>query len=258
MSAISMKELLESGVHFGHQKGAWNPKMKEYIFTQRNGIHIINLEKTLKYAQKAYDYMLEQSKQGKKILFVGTKKQAQESIKKEAERAGVYYISHKWLGGMLTNFKTLRSRVERLKEIERQESMGEFELLPKKEVSELLVEKTKLSNRFSGVKEMTSLPDVLFVIDPKNEKTAVKEAKKLNIPVVALTDTNCDPDMVDVIIPGNDDAIRAVNLMASKMANAIIEGREGKEGKDDKVSDKEENTDEENSEDNKKEDSEEK
>ncbi|MDD4210927.1 MAG: 30S ribosomal protein S2 [Clostridia bacterium] len=227
MSVITMKQLLEAGVHFGHQTRKWNPKMKEYIFTSRNDIHIINLEKTAVMVEKAYAFMLEQAKQGKTVLFVGTKKQAQDAIKEEATRCGMYYINSRWLGGTLTNFKTIRSRVDRLNQIDKMEAVGEFELLPKKEVIKINLERAKLEKNLGGIREMTRLPGVLFVIDPKKEHIALKEARNLNIPIVGLVDTNCDPTEVDVIIPGNDDAIRAVKLISEVMANAIIEAKEG-------------------------------
>lgn len=229
MSVISMKQLLEAGVHFGHQTRKWNPKMKEYIFTSRNNVHIINLEKSIKLVEAAYQFVLEQAKEGKSFLFVGTKKQAQEAIKEEAERCGMYYINSRWLGGTLTNFKTIRSRVERLNKLDKMEAVGEFELLPKKEVVKLNLERAKLQKNLGGVREMTKLPDVLIVIDPKKEHIAIKEARNLNIPVVGLVDTNCDPRDVDVIIPGNDDAIRAIKLITGTMANAIIAANEGEE-----------------------------
>ena len=227
MSVISMKQLLEAGVHFGHQTRKWNPKMKEYIFTARNDIHIINLEKTAVLVEKAYAFMLAEAKQGKTVLFVGTKKQAQDAIKEEATRCGMFYINSRWLGGTLTNFKTIRSRVDRMSKIEKMEAVGEFELLPKKEVTKLKLEHAKLEKNLGGIREMTKLPDVLFVVDPKKEHIALKEAKNLNIPIIGLVDTNCDPTEVDVVIPGNDDAIRAVKLIEEVMANAIIEAKEG-------------------------------
>ena len=227
MSVISMKQLLEAGVHFGHQTRKWNPKMSKYIFNARNDIHIINLEDTVVLIDKAYDYMKEMASQGKTILFVGTKKQAQKAIEDEAKRCGMYYINSRWLGGTLTNFKTIRSRIERLNKLNNMEKVGEFNLLPKKEVIKLKAERDKLEKNLGGIKEMTKLPDVLFVVDTKKEHIAVKEAKTLNIPVVALLDTNCDPEPIDYVIPGNDDAIRAVSLIAGAMANAVIEAKEG-------------------------------
>ena len=227
MSVISMKQLLEAGVHFGHQTRKWNPKMSKYIFNSRNDIHIINLEDTVVLIDKAYDYIKEMASQGKTILFVGTKKQAQKAIEDEAKRCGMYYINSRWLGGTLTNFKTIRSRIERLNKLNNMEKVGEFNLLPKKEVIKLKAERDKLEKNLGGIKEMTKLPDVLFVVDTKKEHIAVQEAKSLNIPVVALLDTNCDPEPIDYVIPGNDDAIRAVSLIAGAMANAVIEAKEG-------------------------------
>lgn len=227
MSVISMKQLLEAGVHFGHQTRKWNPKMAEYIFTARNDIHIINLEKTAEMVEKAYAFMLNKAKEGATVLFVGTKKQAQDAVKEEALRSGMYFINSRWLGGTLTNFKTIRSRVERLNKIDKMEAVGEFELLTKKEAQKLKLEREKLERNLGGIREMTKLPNVMFVVDPKKEHIAIKEAKSLNIPIIGLVDTNCDPTEVDVVIPGNDDAIRAVKLIAEVMANAIIEAREG-------------------------------
>ena len=227
MSVISMKQLLEAGVHFGHQTRKWNPKMSKYIFNSRNDIHIINLEDTVVLIDKAYDFIKEMASQGKTILFVGTKKQAQKAIEDEAKRCGMYYINSRWLGGTLTNFKTIRSRIERLNKLNNMEKVGEFNLLPKKEVIKLKAERDKLEKNLGGIKDMTKLPDVLFVVDTKKEHIAVKEAKTLNIPVVALLDTNCDPEPIDYVIPGNDDAIRAVSLIAGAMANAVIEAKEG-------------------------------
>ena len=227
MSVISMKQLLEAGVHFGHQTRKWNPKMSKYIFNSRNDIHIINLEDTVVLVDKAYDYIKEMASQGKTILFVGTKKQAQKAIEDEAKRCGMYYINSRWLGGTLTNFKTIRSRIERLNKINNMEKVGEFNLLPKKEVIKLKAERDKLEKNLGGIKEMTKLPDVLFIVDTKKEHIAVEEAKTLNIPIVALLDTNCDPEPIDYVIPGNDDAIRAVSLIAGAMANAVIEAKEG-------------------------------
>ena len=227
MSVISMKQLLEAGVHFGHQTRKWNPKMSKYIFNSRNDIHIINLEDTVVLIDKAYDYIKEMASQGKTILFVGTKKQAQKAIEDEAKRCGMFYINSRWLGGTLTNFKTIRSRIERLNKLNTMEKVGEFNLLPKKEVIKLKAERDKLEKNLGGIKEMTKLPDVLFVVDTKKEHIAVTEAKTLGIPVVALLDTNCDPEPIDYVIPGNDDAIRAVSLIAGAMANAVIEAKEG-------------------------------
>ena len=227
MSVISIKQLLEAGAQFGHPTRQWNPKMKEYIFVSRNDTHIIDLEKTVVLAEQAYNYVCQTVKQGKTVLFVGTKKQATEAIKEEAERCGMYYINNRWLGGTLTNFKTIRSRVDRMTKLEQMEKTGEFELFPKKEVIALRAEKEKLERNLSGIKEMTSLPGLLFVVDLKKEHIAIKEAKALGIPVVGLVDTNCDPEFVDVVIPGNDDAIRSVKLFTELVANAVIEAKTG-------------------------------
>jgi small subunit ribosomal protein S2 len=227
MSVISMKQLLEAGVHFGHQTRRWNPKMAPYIFTERNGIYIIDLQKTVKKMEEAYDFVKAESVEAKEVLFVGTKKQAQDSVKEEAERCGMHFVNERWLGGMLTNFKTIRTRVGRLTDLEKMEQDGTFDLLPKKEVIKLKHEMEKLEKNLGGIKHMTRVPDVLFVVDPRKEKNAVAEAKILGIPVVGIVDTNCDPEEVDFVIPGNDDAIRAVKLIASKIADAIIEGRQG-------------------------------
>ena len=229
MSVIAMKQLLEAGVHFGHQTRRWNPKMGEYIYTERNGIYIINLQKTVKKIVEAYDFIKEVAANGEDILFVGTKKQAQDSIKEEAERVGMYFVNARWLGGMLTNFKTIKKRIERLNQLRKMEEDGTFDLLPKKEVSKLKLEIEKLDKYLGGIKDMKKLPGAMFVVDPRKEKIAVAEAHKLGIPVVAIVDTNCDPDDVDYVIPGNDDAIRAVKLIASTMANAIIEARQGED-----------------------------
>ncbi len=230
MAVITMKQLLETGVHFGHQTRRWNPKMKKYIFGERNGIHIINLEQTVEIIEKeVYPFVVEQAKQGKTILFVGTKKQAQDAIKEEAERCGQFYVNSRWLGGMLTNFKTIRSRVERLNKLNNMEKMGEFDLLPKKEVIGLKAERDKLQTNLGGIKDMRTLPGVMFIVDPDQEDIAVLEARKLNIPIIAITDTNCDPDLIDYVIPGNDDAIRAVKLIASVIADAVIEANQGEE-----------------------------
>src|SRR5690625_582706 len=229
MSIISMKQLLEAGVHFGHQTRRWNPKMKKYIFTERNGIYIIDLQKTVKKVNVAYNYVRDVAAEGGTVLFVGTKKQAQESVKDEAIRAGMFYVNQRWLGGTLTNFQTIRKRISRLKEIERMEEDGTFELLPKKEVVNLLKEKDRLVKFLGGIKEMNKLPDAIFVIDPRKERIAIAEARKLNIPIVGIVDTNCDPDEIDYVIPANDDAIRAVRLLTSKMADAILEGKQGEE-----------------------------
>ena len=230
MAVITMKQLLETGVHFGHQTRRWNPKMKKYIYGERNGIHIVNLEQTVDIIEnQVYPFIVEQAKQGKTILFVGTKKQAQDAIKEEAERCGQYYINSRWLGGTLTNFKTIRSRVERLNKLNNMEKMGEFDLLPKKEVIGLKAERDKLETNLGGIKEMRNLPGVMFIVDPDQEDIAVMEARKLHIPIVAITDTNCDPDLIDYVIPGNDDAIRAVKLIASVIADAVIEAKQGED-----------------------------
>ena len=229
MSVISMKQLLEAGVHFGHQTRRWNPKMAEYIYTERNGIYIINLQKTVKKIEEAYAFIKELAENGQDILFVGTKKQAQDSIKEEAERVGMYFVNARWLGGMMTNFKTIQQRIDRLNQLKKMEEDGTFDLLPKKEVAKLNLEIEKLDKYLGGIKDMKKLPGALFVVDPRKEKIAVAEAHKLGIPVVAIVDTNCDPDEVDYVIPGNDDAIRAVKLISSTIANAIIEGRQGEQ-----------------------------
>ena len=229
MAVVAMKQLLEAGVHFGHQTRRWNPKMAEYIFTERNGIYIINLQKTVKKIVEAYDFVRSVAESGESILFVGTKKQAQDSIKEEAERVGMYFVNARWLGGMLTNFKTIQKRIERLTQLKKMGEDGTFDLLTKKEATKLKLEIEKLEKYLGGIKDMKKLPGALFVVDPRKEKIAVAEAKKLGIPVVAIVDTNCDPDEVDYVIPGNDDAIRAVKLIASTMANAIIEGRQGED-----------------------------
>ena len=230
MAVVSMKQLLEAGVHFGHQTRRWNPKMAPYIFTERNGIYIIDLQKTVVKLEEAYNFVREISMEGKSVLFVGTKKQAMESVKDEATRAGAYYVNARWLGGMLTNFTTIRRRIARLKQLRTMEEDGTFDLLPKKEVIKLNLEIEKLEKFLGGIKDMTEMPGALFIVDPRKEKIAVSEAKKLGIPIVAIVDTNCDPDDVDYIIPGNDDAIRAVKLISGAMANAIIEGKEGQMG----------------------------
>ena len=227
MAVVAMKQLLEAGVHFGHQTRRWDPKMAEYIFQARNGIHIIDLQKTSKKLDEAYDFIRSQAEEGKTFLFVGTKKQAQDCMKEAAEKSGMYYVNQRWLGGMLTNFETIRARVERLNELETMEQDGTFNVLPKKEVILLKKEMEKLQKNLGGIKEMTEVPGVLFVVDPKKERIAILEARKLNIPVVGLVDTNCNPEDVDYAIPGNDDAFRAVKLIADTMANAIIEGRQG-------------------------------
>ncbi|MBE7067055.1 MAG: 30S ribosomal protein S2 [Ruminococcaceae bacterium] len=227
MAVISMKQLLEAGVHFGHQTRRWNPKMAEYIFTERNGIYIIDLQKTVKKVDEAYYFLADIAKQGGTVLFVGTKKQAKDSIVEEAERCGMYYVNNRWLGGMLTNFKTIEKRIEKYNKLIEMEENGVFDVLPKKEVIKLKGERDKLEKNIGGIKNMTAIPQALFVVDPKVEHNAVLEARKLGIPVVAIVDTNCDPDEVDYVIPGNDDAIRAVKLIVSRMADAVIEGREG-------------------------------
>ena len=232
MAVITMKQLLETGVHFGHQTRRWNPKMKKYIYGERNGIHIVNLEQTVDLIENdVYPFVVNEVKKGKTVLFVGTKKQAQDAIKEEAERCGMYYINSRWLGGTLTNFKTIRSRIERLNKLTNMEKMGEFDLLPKKEVMKLKAEMEKLETNLGGIKEMRSLPGVMFIVDPDQEDIAVMEARKLHIPIVAITDTNCDPDVVDHVIPGNDDAIRAVKLIASVIADAVIEANQGEQVK---------------------------
>jgi len=229
MSVVSMKQLLEAGVHFGHQTRRWNPKMQEYIFMERNGIYIIDLQKTVKKLEEAYFFVRDTAAEGGTILFVGTKKQAQEAVKEEAERVGMYYVNARWLGGMLTNFKTMRQRIDRLNQLNRMSEDGTFDLLPKKEVIKLKLEIEKLEKYLGGVKEMKKLPAALFVVDLRKEKNAIAEAHKLGIPVVAIVDTNCDPDEADYVIPGNDDAIRAIKLIAQSMANAVIEGRQGEQ-----------------------------
>ncbi|AEG16087.1 30S ribosomal protein S2 [Desulfofundulus sp. TPOSR] len=229
MAIISMKQLLEAGVHFGHQTRRWNPKMAPYIFTDRNGIYIIDLQKTVRKIEEAYNFVRNLAAEGGTILFVGTKKQAQESVKEEAERCGMFYVNQRWLGGMLTNFQTIRRRIERLHELERMEDDGTLAVLPKKEVAELIHEKERLQKFLGGIKNMRKLPDALFVIDPRKERIAVAEARKLKIPIVAIVDTNCDPDEIDYVIPGNDDAIRAVRLLTSKIADAVLEGRQGEQ-----------------------------
>ena len=229
MAVVSMKQLLEAGVHFGHQTRRWNPKMAEYIYMERNGIYIIDLAKTVKKLEEAYDFVRTLSENGQSILFVGTKKQAQEAVKEEAERVGMYYVNARWLGGMLTNFKTMRTRIDRLAQLKKMQEDGTFDMLPKKEVMKLLGEMEKLEKYLGGVKEMKKLPGALFVVDPRKEHIAVTEARILNIPIVAIVDTNCDPDEIDYVIPGNDDAIRAVKLIAGKMADAVLEGKQGEQ-----------------------------
>ncbi len=226
---VTMKQLLEAGVHFGHQTRRWNPKMAEYIFVERNDIYIIDLQKTAKKFEQAYEAVSNVAKNGGKILFVGTKKQAQTVIKEEALRCGMFYVNERWLGGMLTNFKTIRTRIARLKQLEQMEQDGTFDLLPKKEVALLLTEKAKLDKNIGGIKNMEKLPDMVFVVDSKKEEIAIKEARSLGIPIVAIVDTNCDPDVVDYVIPGNDDAIRAIKLVAGRLADAVIEANQGDE-----------------------------
>jgi small subunit ribosomal protein S2 len=230
MAVVAMKQLLEAGVHFGHQTRRWDPRMAEYIFQARNGIHIIDLQKTSKKIDEAYSFMKEQAEEGKTVLFVGTKKQAQDCMKEAAEKCGMFYINQRWLGGMLTNFNTIKTRVARLKKLEEMEADGTFEILPKKEVTLLKKEMDKLTKNLSGIKDMEEIPGVIFLVDPKKEANAVLEARKLNIPIIGLVDTNCNPNDVDYVIPGNDDAIRAVKLIADCMANAVIEGRQGETG----------------------------
>ena len=227
MAVVAMKQLLEAGVHFGHQTRRWDPRMAKYIFQARNGIHIIDLQKTSEKLDEAYNFVREQAEEGKTVLFVGTKKQAQDCVKEAAEKSGMYYVNQRWLGGTLTNFKTIRKRIDRLTELENMEKDGTFEVLPKREVVLLKKEMDKLNKNLGGIKEMTDLPDILFIVDPKKEHNAILEARKLNIPVVGLVDTNCNPEDVDYCIPGNDDAIRAVKLISDCIANAIIEGRQG-------------------------------
>lgn len=230
MAVVSMKQLLEAGVHFGHQTRRWNPKMATYIFTERNGIYIIDLQKTVKKLEEAYNFVRDLSMDGKSVLFVGTKKQAQDSVREEAERAGAYFVNARWLGGMLTNFETIKRRIDRLRQLRRMEEDGTFDLLPKKEVIKLNHEIERLEKFLGGIKDMKEFPGALFIVDPRKERIAVAEAKNLGIPIVAIVDTNCDPDEIDYVIPGNDDAIRAVKLIAGAMADAIIEGREGQMG----------------------------
>ena len=245
MAMISMKQLLEAGVHFGHQTRRWNPKMKQYIFTERNGIYIIDLQMTVKKIEEAYYFIRDLAAQDKTILFVGTKKQAQESIEQEAKRCEMFYVNQRWLGGMLTNWKTIQTRIARLKKIDQMEANGDFDLLPKKEVIGLLNEREKLEKNLGGIKEMKKLPAALFVVDPRKEHIAIAEARSLGIPIVAIIDTNCDPDEVDYPIPGNDDAIRAVKLIAAKMADAVLEGKQGEQMTDAAVDATEEETEEE-------------
>ena len=235
MAVISMKQLLEAGVHFGHQTRRWNPKMAQYIFTERNGIYIIDLQKTVRKIDEAYMFIRDVALENKNILFVGTKKQAQESIESEAKRCNMFYVNNRWLGGMLTNFRTIRTRIERLNAIDKMEANGQFEVLPKKEVIKLHGEIEKLEKYLGGVVEMKRLPGALFIVDPRKEKNAISEARKLGIPIVAIVDTNCDPDEVDYVIPGNDDAIRAIRLISAAMANAVQEGRQGQDAAEEVV-----------------------
>ena len=229
MSVISMKQLLEAGVHFGHQTRRWNPKMKEYIFTERNGIYVIDLQKTVKKIDEAYNFVRDIAMNDGTVLFVGTKKQAQESIEQEAKRCEMFYVNQRWLGGLLTNFKTIQTRIAKLNQINKMEADGDFDLLPKKEVIQLCALREKLMKNLGGIKEMKKLPSCMFVVDPRKEHIAVMEARNLGIPIVAIVDTNCDPDDVDYVIPGNDDAIRAVKLIASKIADAVLEGKQGEQ-----------------------------
>ena len=229
MAVVSMKQLLEAGVHFGHQTRRWNPKMATYIYTERNGIYIIDLQKTVKKLEEAYNFVKDMSGSGQSLLFVGTKKQAQDAIREEATRCGMYYVNARWLGGMMTNFKTMRTRVDRLNQLKKWQEDGTFDKLPKKEVMKLMGEIFKLEKYLGGVVEMKKLPGALFVVDPRKERNAINEARKLNIPIVAIVDTNCDPDEIDYVIPGNDDAIRAIKLISSVMANAVQEGRQGQD-----------------------------
>ena len=229
MAVVSMKQLLEAGVHFCHQTRRWNPKMAEYIYMERNGIYIIDLQKTVKKLEEAYSFVRSVAENGQSVLFVGTKKQAQEAVKEEAERVGQFYVNARWLGGMLTNFKTMRTRVDRMAQLKKMQEDGTFDMLPKKEVVKLLHEMEKLDKYLGGVKDMKKLPGAMFVVDPRKEHNAISEARKLHIPIVAIVDTNCDPDEVDYVIPGNDDAIRAIRLISATMANAIVEGRQGED-----------------------------
>ena len=227
MAVVSMKQLLEAGVHFGHQTRRWNPKMATYIYTERNGIYIVDLQKTVKKLEEAYNFVRQLSENGQSLLFVGTKKQAQDAIREEAQRCGMFYVNARWLGGMLTNFKTMRGRVDRLNQLKKMQEDGTFDMLPKKEVIKHMGEIAKLETYLGGVVDMKRLPGALFVVDPRKERNAINEARKLNIPIVAIVDTNCDPDEIDYVIPGNDDAIRAIRLISSVMANAIQEGKQG-------------------------------
>ena len=240
MAVISMKQLLEAGVHFGHQTRRWNPKMAKYIFTERNGIYIIDLQKTVRKVDEAYNFLRSVAEEGKSVLFVGTKKQAQEAVKEEALRANMFYVNERWLGGMMTNFQTIQKRIVRLKELETMEEDGTFDVLTKKEVMQLRHEMDRLKKYLGGIKEMNRLPGALFVVDPRKERIAVAEARKMNIPIVAIVDTNCDPDEIDYVIPGNDDAIRAVKLLTGRMADAVLEGRQGQDVEDESAEDAEE------------------
>ena len=233
MAVISMKQLLEAGVHFGHQTRRWNPKMAQYIFTERNGIYIIDLQKTVRKIDEAYMFVRDLALEGKSLLFVGTKKQAQESIEAEAKRCGMFYVNNRWLGGTLTNFRTMQTRIKRLNDIDAMEKNGQFDVLPKKEVIKLCAEREKLLKNLGGIREMKKLPGALFIVDPRKERIAVAEARTLGIPIVAIVDTNCDPDEIDYVIPGNDDAIRAVKLIAGKLADAVLEGKQGEQTEDD-------------------------
>ena len=233
MAVVSMKQLLEAGVHFGHQTRRWNPKMAQYIFTERNGIYIIDLQKTVRKIDEAYMFIRDVALENKTILFVGTKKQAQESIESEAKRCGMYYVNNRWLGGTLTNFRTIQTRIKKLNDIDAMEKNGQFEVLPKKEVIQLCAEREKLLKNLGGIREMKKLPGALFIVDPRKERIAVAEARTLGIPIVAIVDTNCDPDEIDYVIPGNDDAIRAVKLIAGKLADAVLEGKQGEQTEDD-------------------------
>ncbi len=229
MAVVTMKQLLESGVHFGHQTRRWNPKMAQYIFTERNGIYIIDLQKTVRKMEEAYNFVRDLAMQGGTLLFVGTKKQAQETVREEAERCGMFYVNTRWLGGTLTNYQTIKKRIQRLRELEQMEEEGVFSVLPKKEVMKLRAEKEKLQRFLGGIKDMLGLPDAVFIVDPRKERIAVSEARKLKIPIIAIVDTNCDPDEIDYVIPGNDDAIRAVRLITAKLADAVIEGKQGEQ-----------------------------
>ncbi len=245
MAVVSMKQLLEAGVHFGHQTRRWNPKMKEYIFTERNGIYIIDLQKTVRMIDVAYDFIKDVAANGDSVLFIGTKKQAYEAIREEATRCGMFYVNERWLGGMLTNFSTIRSRVQRLKQLEKMEEDGAFELLPKKEVLGLRKEHDKLERFLGGIRNMNRLPEAVFIVDPRKERIAVAEARKLQIPIVGIVDTNCDPDEIDYVIPGNDDAIRAIRLLTGLMADAVIEGKEGQQGMEAALANEDEDIEEE-------------